>query len=282
MSARPRIALLLLAAATAAVLLLPSGAAAIPAGKIKGTVVDASLEGVEEVEVCALDPVELEPVVSCVETDSNGEYEIVALPDGKYVVEFWAPYFGYVTQFFDGAWSPEAATEVTISAGSTASGIDAEMEAGGRIEGSVTVAATGAGIAGAEVCAFSEFGSRCTNTNGAGHYTLVEAPTGSYVVGFSAAGYPVRYYNEKTTFGAADQVSVAAPNATTGIDARMGEPAPPAALPTTPSLPSLPAAPVHKHKHKLRCKKGFKKAKRHGRKVCVRKHRKRRHKRRHR
>lgn len=278
MSARPRIALLLFAAAIGTVLLLPSGAAAIPAGKIEGTVIDSiTTNGIEELEVCALDPVELE-FVACTETGANGEYALTGLADGDYIVEFWAPYLGYMTQFFDGAPSPEAATEVSIAGGATVAGVDAEMDKGGRIEGRVTDAATNAGIGGAEVCAFSEGALGCTLADGVGGYALIAVPTGSYVVAFSAPGYEVRYYNEKTTFAAADPVSVVAPNATTGIDMRLGEPAPPVVTPPAPVMPT--SAPPQKPK--LHCRKGFKKVRRHGRNVCVKRHRKKHHRRHHR
>jgi hypothetical protein len=255
------------------------------AGTIEGEVVNAvSKNGIEEVEVCALDPVEFE-ILNCVETGSGGEYTLGSLANGSYVVEFWAPYLGYATQFFNAASNYEDADPVSIVGGGTVSGIDAEMKAGGAIEGRVTDAVNGLGVEEALVCAFSPLRpGGCALTGPAGSYLVKGLATGTYQVGFFAEsfGYETRYYNETADPNGAAAVSVTAPGTTTGIDARLSKPGsnpvvtPPAPKVVAPVLPIRKVVKKPKRKA-LTCRKGFKKVKRHGRKVCVKKHRKKKH-----
>ncbi|HEU4736599.1 MAG TPA: carboxypeptidase-like regulatory domain-containing protein [Solirubrobacterales bacterium] len=281
MISRSRLALLCIGAAVMVSSFGPAGAEAVAAGKIEGKVVDSGTKvGIEDVEVCALEPPEFE-FAACDLTGADGEYVLEGLADGSYVVEFWAPYLGYVSQYFDGTTSFEDADEVTIAGGGTVSNVDAELEQGGEIEGRVTAAASGAGIEEVEVCAYSltAFGG-CAFTDFAGDYTIAGVPTGSYVVEFWAEflGYQTRYYDEGSSFEDANLVAVFAPDTTTGIDARLSKPAAHVVLPPSSGaalLAPAPAPAVVKPKPKPRCKKGFKRVKRHGRIVCVKKkHRK--------
>ncbi len=282
MISRPRLGLLCAIAAVAFSTFVTTGSAAA-AGAIEGEVADAVTEvGIEELEVCA---VELEvDFFACVETGPDGEYVLENLPDGDYVVEFWAPYLGYVTQYFNGKASFEDADEVTIAGGGTMPNVNAKMERGGEIAGRVTDVLTGAGIEQAEVCALSEttFG-RCALTDTAGNYALRGLASASYLVEFWAGflGYEARYYNEVANFEDASLISVTAPNAVTGIDARLSKPGeslvvrPSSSPPVTP----FPLGRGNPKPKAVKCRKGFKKVKRRGRKVCIKKHK---HKKRHR
>lgn len=278
MISRPTIGLLCAIVATAFTFFAMTGSAAA-AGSIEGEVVDAVTEiGIGEAVVCAYEfQAEVE---ACEETDADGEYVLSGLADGDYVVEFWAADQGYVTQLYDGASKPADADKVTVSGG-TALGVDAKMAKGGGIEGRVTDVATGAGIGAAEVCAFSlsAFGA-CTITDSSGDYTLSGLATGVYLVEFWAGllGYETLFYDQETDPDEANPVSVTAPDATTGIDARLSKPGSGLVLPTLPSVPGLSVPQVIRHpkpKPKaIKCRKGFKRVKRHGRKVCVKKHKK--------
>ncbi len=277
MTSRPRIGLLCVFAAAALSLFSSAGAAAAP-GAIEGEVVEVGTEiEIEEAVVCAY---EFQAETrACEETDSNGEYLLGGLPGGKYIVEFWAADQGYVTQLYNGASTLAAADEVTVS-GPTVPGVSAEMAKGGEIQGRVTDAGNGAGIGEAEVCAFpvSGFGE-CALTDSAGNYAIRGLATGAYGVEFWAGllGYETLFFDQKKNPNEANPVSVTAPSATAGIDARLSKPSG-VTIPTLPSVPALPgprAIGHHKPNSKAtKCRKGFKKAKRHGRKVCVKKHRK--------
>lgn len=278
MISRPRIGLLCAMAAAVVALFAMAGTASAATGKIEGEVVDSVTElGIEDVEVCAFSAeVEFE---ACETTGSDGKYALGGLPNGSYVVEFWATYLGYVRQYFNGAASFADADEVVIAGGGTVTGVNAELEQGGGIAGRVVDAVTGAGIEEAGVCAFtpSVFGG-CAVTDSSGNYTIQGVASGSYKVEFWAEflDYETRYYNEQSSFGSANFVDVVAPNTTAGINARLSKPAShvvPRRLPTV-STPAISAPPVPVAKRKPHCKKAFKRVKRHGRMVCVRKHKK--------
>ncbi|HWA53255.1 MAG TPA: carboxypeptidase-like regulatory domain-containing protein [Solirubrobacterales bacterium] len=268
-----------------AVSLFAATGSASAAGTIEGKAVDATTKvGIEGISVCVYDSIELELAAPCVNTDSNGEYATAALISGNYIVRFWGDETGYVSQFFDGAMAYEDATEVPVSNGPT-TGIDAEMEIGGEITGRVTDATTGAGIDEVEVCAFNfSVFAGCTETGASGGYTLQGVASGSYTVEFWAAflGYETRFYNESASSSGASPVPVTAPGTTPGIDARLSKPGSkvivtPVPKITAPVLPIRKVVPKPKPKKPLTCRKGFKKVKRHGRKVCVKKHKKKKH-----
>jgi hypothetical protein len=92
------------------------------------------------------------------------------------------------------------------------------------ISGTVTEAeAPRAGITGAEACAYNattEARVGCATTNSLGEYTI-PLPTGSYKVGFTAAGYRNQYYLDRSSFSEGTTVSVT--TAEEGIDAEMVE-----------------------------------------------------------
>lgn len=277
MGSRPRVLPALLALALSVFLFAPSGASAVDTGKIEGEVVAAgTTDGIEGVEVCAIDPATF-AFVACEDTGPGGEYLLGNLADGSYLVEFWGSALGYVTQYFDGKALLSEATEVVISAGGTAANVDAEMVEGSEIEGTVTDAATGAGIEKVEVCAYGETASGgCAYTDASGDYTIRGLATDAYLVEFWAGlfGYETRYYDEKSSPATATPISVVAPDATAGVDARLSKLPSPAVAPP----PLVTAPPIGKPRPKpRRCRKGFKRVKRHGRKVCVKKHRKKHH-----
>lgn len=277
---RPRIGLLCVIATTAFALFATAGSA-LAAGTIEGEVVDAGTEvGIEGAEVCALEFVaEFE---SCEETDAAGDYAIGDLPNGEYIVVFLAVDQGYATQLYDGASKFADADEVPID-DDTVSGVNAKMEKAGKIEGRVTDAAIGAGIGGVEVCAFSASAlGGCAFTDLAGNYSLGGLATASYEVEFWAGflGYETLFFDQKTDPDNANLVSVTAPATTAGIDARLSKPGSTVTRPDIPSVPAISIPKLFKPKpgpKATKCRKGFKKVKRHGRRVCVKKHKKKKH-----
>ncbi|HEY2631318.1 MAG TPA: hypothetical protein VGI26_02955, partial [Solirubrobacteraceae bacterium] len=131
-------------------------------GGISGAVTGVSPKtGIVGIGVCA--DAANGPTEECVTSGASGEYTISGLPAGEYYVEFFTPSksgLDYVGQYFEGATSFENATKVTVAAGVTTPGIDAELEKGAEISGVVTSAAAGkAAIKGIAVCAFPKEGS---------------------------------------------------------------------------------------------------------------------------
>ncbi len=119
---------------------------------IEGTVTRAATKApIQGVEVCAGRFVYEQ---KCVSTGVDGTY-VVPAPAVPVHVEFNAPSgSGLVSRtFYNGAYTPSQATELTVPVGEVFTGIDEELLPEGRVEGAVTNASTKAPIDGVEVCA---------------------------------------------------------------------------------------------------------------------------------
>ena len=208
-------------------------------GTLEGTVTDAEDHApLAQVEVAVYEADGEGLQVSAATTDASGHYVVDGLATGSYKVEFSPGYesdLDYVTQFYDGESSLATATPVAVVQEAVTPGIDADLEPGGKIEGTVTDAYTHAPVAGAIVGALSASGAveGETSTEADGHYTLTGLAAGAHVVEFAAAHYVVQYFDDKPSLVSADPVSVRTRSATTGIDAAL-----------VPRVPVNTAAPV--------------------------------------
>jgi hypothetical protein len=127
-------------------------------GEISGRVTDASTHAaIAEVQVCA--EASGEVYGRCDDTNSSGEYTVLALPSSSYTVTFYpegeSPYLS------------QTENEISVTAGGAPSTASAELHTGGQISGVVTDAVTKAGIAKVEVCAESVVaggGGKCVAT----------------------------------------------------------------------------------------------------------------------
>lgn len=250
------------------------------AARIEGEVnVVGSGAPLEEVEVCAWG----EESFRCGETGSDGKYVIAGLWPGEYEIEFWPWTEGnFAPQWWQGHDRWYEADPLTISAGQTETGVDAELSPAGQINGTVTSPSTGARLAEIPVCSIDPVVNQlytCTETNLAGQYTLRRFTTAQYKVVFSPDfaewfpgeesfddGYPTQFWNGKPTLAAADPINLVAPLTVAGIDARLGTP------PPAPQPPAAPAQVTTKKKSGKPCRKGFKKKKVKGKKRCVKIH----------
>jgi hypothetical protein len=197
--------------------------AALASGTISGTVTDASSHvGIPDIEVCGLlngETFERE----CTPTGSNGEYALT-LQEGEYIVEFAVPTSNesanYLPQFYNNTTEFHAAAIVSVTSGSSQSAVDAAMQPGGKITGTVTEL-TGAkkAIPGIEVCAENTAiipGERCADTNAGGTYTITSLVTGEYTVKFfTPNGSPLNFAPQSR------KASATAGSTTSGIDAAM-------------------------------------------------------------
>jgi hypothetical protein len=240
----------LLAALVLTALALPFAPSALAAeeGKIAGTVVTNTLAEtpIPGIEVCAREEGggPLEPVgeglegglggvfvEQCATTEASGAYTISDLPSGKYEVEFAVPFksaLDYVTQYYKEKSSPSEAELVPVTSGETTHGIDAKLDRGGWITGTVTDASTTVGIEGIEVCAFSAaaFGGRCAITGPEGRYTVWALAGDQYTVTFfapseSSLNYAPQYYEGKSRSAEASKVTVRVEAETPNIDAAL-------------------------------------------------------------
>ena len=220
-------------------------AAMATGGQIKGTVTAASGgANLQNIAVIAFDSNGNFAGLTC--TAANGTYTLPGLSTDTtgYVVQFQAdsgsgglcgPPQNYITQYYNGQSSYASANRVPVTAGSTVTGINAAMQTGGQIIGTVTAAAGGAPLPNIEVDVLDPSGNfvgeACTASNGT--YAVQGLSTASYVVQFLANGagffggcappqnYASQYYNNRSTLATADPVSVTGGSTTSGIDAAM-------------------------------------------------------------
>jgi 5-hydroxyisourate hydrolase-like protein (transthyretin family) len=206
-------------------------------GKIEGTVLDAVTKApLQWINVCLRGNFE-----SCVATDPDGKFTIEGLASGSYKIGFFSSFQarGYIGQYYDGKATRDAANPISVSAGESTAGIDAEMEVAGEIAGTVTDALSGLGADSVQACAY-EAGSGdyvgCDNTEANGEYAIEGLASGSYKVKFSPGNefggigqpqpnynYVSHYYNGKATRDTADAVPVTAGEAVPDIDTAMHE-----------------------------------------------------------
>lgn len=116
----------------------------------------ASGAPVANVEVCAGD-VSTKALGECAFTTASGEYSLTGVAPGTYDIAFTPPSPSeYLSQLYNGAAAIGTATAVTVTAGSSHSGVNAALQTGGRITGIVSAAAGGTPLAGIRVCARDE------------------------------------------------------------------------------------------------------------------------------
>ena len=193
--------------------------------QIVGTVINATTQKpIKNAEVTLYNSADA--AVASTSTTSDGTYALSGVAVGPYEVGFSGD--GYLPQFYNGKSSLASADPVSVTAGSTTTGIDAALlTSTGQISGKVTAASTGKPIQKIDVSVYDGSGnqvnSACTAADGT--YTVSELASGSYRVGFSdgcgASDHLPQFYNGKSSLASADQVSVAAGATTTGIDAAM-------------------------------------------------------------
>ncbi len=204
-----------------------------PAGQVEGTVVDAvSKAGVENVSVCPTLEGSFISIPDCATTDSAGHYRLGGVAQGTYTVAF-SPGFDlasrdYLGEFFDGSANLGEATPVSVSAGATSTAIDAELEKGARVTGTVRDESDQP-IAGAMVCAEvakprPNFGP-CGTTEADGTYTIHRVPSGKYRVRFSPNPFSgnllPQYYDDQPSRQLAGTITATAPATIAGIDATL-------------------------------------------------------------
>ena len=224
-------------------------------GEITGEVTDASTSnGLEGVEVCALETEKSEEgelvAVSCTESSSSGRYTLAGLPSGKYKVEFFDGGVNYLTQYYEDKSTFEAAIPVEVTA------------PGGARRGSTQHCPTSTlwpeSTGAPQLSGTPEPGDTLFCSTGVWNNSPIADSYKWLRDGAAAAGQTSSTYSVGSTdLGEAISCQVTALNeygsrtATSNI-----------------IVVSAPPSPAPKSKP-LKCKKGFKKKKIHGKAKCV-------------
>jgi len=223
--------------------LAPSAVAA-PSGGISGKVTDATTHNpIEGIQVCAFSTAESSPEeeevegsYGCAKTGAGGEYSIAGLINGTFVAFFSAPAsstLNYMGQLYNDKVPPSEPDPVTVSSGNVTKEINAELQEGGEISGTITNASTGAPIEGAIACTLRSAtpsgieAIACALSAANGEYTIRGIPNGSFEVGFLGLDVATQYYPGKATFAEGTTITIsAAKEIKTGINAAMQPRAP--------------------------------------------------------
>jgi hypothetical protein len=141
----------------------------------------------------------------CHTTNSNGEYDVFGLPTGSYIMSFETEQESgnFMAQYYNGKPTEEEADLVAVNAGETVGGINAALQPGGQIAGTVTAAAGGAPLAGATACVTSlsesVFFSLCVPTGAATAEAAKETPkVPAPIVPNSAFSLATVKFNQRT------------------------------------------------------------------------------------
>jgi Carboxypeptidase regulatory-like domain len=208
----------------------PTALAAGSPGAISGTVTSACLcedfAPLKNIEVTVYEASASELPVGFATTNAKGEYTVEGLAAGFYKVEF-SPEFesglNFVTQFYKEKSSLATAEEVEVVEGKTKEGIDAELQVGAKIEGTVTDASTHAALPYIEVTALGadKIPAAFAITNATGQYTIAGLANGSYAVRFTSGHYITQYFNDQPSFASANTLTVVQEKTATGINAAL-------------------------------------------------------------
>ena len=157
------------------------------------------------------------------DTDAMGAYRITALDEGSaYKVVFIDHAGAYAAEWYNDAGDWTGATEVNASS----TGIDAVLEVGVSIAGTVTEEGSGTPLEGAWVYAYDtaqEISLFGVSTDALGRYALSGLKAGtSYAVSFSHSIYASEWYDDKAVRALADAV----PAPAAAIDAQLAYPGP--------------------------------------------------------
>jgi protocatechuate 3,4-dioxygenase beta subunit len=193
-------------------------------GIITGRVTDGSGNGIPNASVQIRDNTNYTFIWT--DTDGSGYYTAQGVPAGSWRVFFQGPQAStFVSEFYNDKLWQNSADLVNVTAGQTTANINAQLAVGGSISGHVANE-SGNGIYNVNVQVRDANNNVLTgvNTDSSGNYTIYGISPGNYKIYFetnNAGNYVREYYNDKTSFAAADSVTVTAGQTTPNIDAQL-------------------------------------------------------------
>ena len=184
-------------------------------------------------------------------TAANGTFDISGLSAGPYWVLFQDNAGLYAREYWNDKVELLQADQINVSASATVGNINAALELGGRIQGTVT-GPNGLQFPDDEM---SIFAYRRDTTSGnwtyvttgepnpaTGAYDIGRLPSGTYRLAFSptSSDYTREFWNDKPTLATADDIIVNAGATLTGKDAQISAAAQPIANLTAPTVSGTP------------------------------------------
>jgi hypothetical protein len=195
--------------------------------------------------------------VGSVTTAANGSYRFPSLPPGSYRVGFNPPEDGpnsdLAVEYFENRRTLDDADRISVSGGEGTT-IDADLEVGGRVTGTVTKP-DGEPLAGALIFSFpGDYGSpaNVAVAQPDGTYTLKGLSVGPQRLKFfgpmevpspfdeSAGDYYPEYWQDKTSRAASNPVDIVAGQTSTGKDAQLRLRGTPVTNLTPPTITGTP------------------------------------------
>ena len=205
-------------------------------GEITGEVTSETPgQGIEIIEVVVYEAGAEGKKVAEAQTHGGGDYTVAGLPPGEYVVEFYSGVPGsngknYAKQYYPDQSSLATAQPVKVTEGETKAGINAKLQSGGQISGTVTNALKEP-IEGVAVVVYDSEGSEedTSYTDANGEYTVAGLASGKDEVQFVGARYVTQYYKDASSLSDASAVTVKAgkEETTSEINAELMAAAPP-------------------------------------------------------
>lgn len=211
-------------------------------GTITGTVTD---QGGHRLPNICVDVADSQGTLAGTETNTAGEYSFATVPSSDPVtVEFHdCSNSNFTWQWYDGASNQADATQIDVPDGGTVSGVDATMQPGVQISGTVTDT-SGATLA--DVCVYvtdqQGSGKLSTSTDADGNYSAQGLRTGTYLVEFDAScngtrtsSYQIQWFDNAGSQSQATPLTFDSPGETdVDVNATL-----PAVQGTPPSVTSL-------------------------------------------
>ncbi|MFA9272204.1 MAG: carboxypeptidase regulatory-like domain-containing protein, partial [Baekduiaceae bacterium] len=213
---------------------------------LSGTITDTAGAPLKDICVNALPVGSGGPSPGSARTSADGRYTVTGLATATY--RLWFSSCGtanYVAEWWNNKASQLTADDITLTAGDTATGYDAELVPGATISGRVTTAA-GTPLAGACASAATGGSSWGAQTNALGQYSLTRLPAAVYTVQFSgcsAGSYVAEWWDDKPSRTTADPITLGEGATRTGIDGALAaKDLPQPDLPVTPPVADTPPA----------------------------------------
>ena len=210
----------------------PATAAVDPnTGSISGTVTQNTNGTVSPVTMLSINvfSATTDDYVAGSNTNSSGEYSVKGLAADSYVIEF-SPYEeGLVAEYYDNARGYTSAQQVVVGAGAPVTGIDALLEQGATITGTVTKTSGGKTVAAAGVSIWARqtsaewSGSGWARTDANGRYTVKGLTAGDYNLQFESQdpGIVSKWYKNAVSSASATAITVGAKAAVVDINANL-------------------------------------------------------------